>query len=636
MKNKLKLLLGLLAFGCVTSAGANVVQTVDMRTAVTNGTNTLIAQGTQDDTWSVKWPGGSTYQPTYSMLYTPWPVPGCSRWITPQKDPCCGNNFPNEVPQGVYNYRMTFNTQYTCPILSARIVFTYTNSDNVLDSFKVNNSYNFYYPLAGQPKPHFVNGAWNPATNYTVNLNPNDIVYGTNNIDFFIWNAPDGAAPTPQGFALCAQLEITYADQLSPTITGANAFCSNGAIYFTGDDGPSNSATNHQWQILECDMNGNPNNPSNVWTSPNYNWAPGPFTFPVLGFIQCNKYFLVKLTVSNACGSQTVSKIIYINCPPSVDAGDDVSICNGSCITLSVPGPIRNHSYQWYQNTGDEPILIGNSYTIEVCPTQTTTYCIVFTNNNTGCSATDCITVTVETANPNFSLSANTNPGTHAEITATPNQTTNIPAGFGYEWIVEEEVSPGFFIVVADRSNYFPNCWSSFPSAETFDGFDAITSIYNNTSCNPNPGKFKYNTTYRITRGVWSAHCPWSQVSFIIHYVKSANGGIVITEDRNAPDFSWMMNQHGEHNVPGTAVDQLQVYPNPASGMVNVVYTLDKNAQGKISVTDVTGKLVRTLNLSENDHRTSIDLSDCHDGIYFIHLYTGEQVTKTQKIAIRH
>jgi len=635
MKNKLKFILSFLLLGIVMSAGANVVQTVDLRTGVVNGTaNTLIGVGTADDTWSVKWPGGSTYQSTYSMTYSSWGTPTNCRWITPKTEPCCFN-FPDEVPQGVYNYRMTFNTAQTCNILSARIVFNYTNSDNILDSFKVNNSFDFYYPLAGMPKPHFVNGAWVPSTNYVVNLNANDIVYGTNTIDFFIWNAPDGPWGTKQGFALDAYLEITYADQLTPSISGANAFCSNGAIYFTGDDGAANTATSHQWEILECDGSGNPNNPLNTWTSPNYPWAPGPFTFPALGFIQCTKYFLVKLTVSNACGTQTVTKIIYINCPPTVNAGNDVSICNGSCTTLIATGPGKGHTYNWYQQ-GDEPVWIGSGSQIVVCPTSTTMYCVTVTNNISGCSATDCITVTVETVNPSFSLNANTNPNTHFELTAIPNQTTNIPAGFGFEWILEEEVSPGFFIIVADRSNYFPNCWSTFPGNETFDGFNAITSVYNNTTCNPNPGMFKYNTTYRLTRGVWSAHCPWAQSTLLISYVKSAQGGIVITEDRNAPDFSWTMNAQGGHNVLNTSAEKLQVYPNPAKGVVNIAYTLGNDATGKINVTDVTGKLIRVINLSANDNRISIDLGDCQDGIYFIHLYTGGHLAKTEKMVIRH
>jgi hypothetical protein len=70
--------------------------------------------------------------------------------------------------------------------------------------------------------------------------------------------------------------------------------------------------------------------------------------------------------------------------------------------------------------------------------------------------------------------------------------------------------------------------------------------------------------------------------------------------------------------------------------MVNLVYHLSNTAQAKIMVTDVTGKLIRTVNVQENGNQTSIDLSDCHDGIYFIHLYSGDQVTQTQKIAIRH
>lgn len=77
--------------------------------------------------------------------------------------------------------------------------------------------------------------------------------------------------------------------------------------------------------------------------------------------------------------------------PISVSAGSDISVCNGVPVTLQASG---GTSYQW-----SPPIGLSNTNTANpnAAPTQTTTYTVTITDAQ-GCSATDAVTVSIQTA----------------------------------------------------------------------------------------------------------------------------------------------------------------------------------------------------------------------------------------------
>ncbi len=90
------------------------------------------------------------------------------------------------------------------------------------------------------------------------------------------------------------------------------------------------------------------------------------------------------VTVSDNLCSQIGSVTIYVSDLPTVDAGQDQTICNNDSVTLSATG--NGISYLW--STGD------STASITVHPTTTTTYIVTVSNMN-GCSASDDVTVTV-------------------------------------------------------------------------------------------------------------------------------------------------------------------------------------------------------------------------------------------------
>lgn len=92
-------------------------------------------------------------------------------------------------------------------------------------------------------------------------------------------------------------------------------------------------------------------------------------------------------------------------------------------------------------------------------------------------------------------------------------------------------------------------------------------------------------------------------------------------------------------DVTGTeelaANNKFEVYPNPAEDQINVSLTLAQSTNTVINVLDITGKVVKTVNVGEvnGDKNISISLDELNAGVYFIELVTpeGKQVKKFVK-----
>ena len=92
--------------------------------------------------------------------------------------------------------------------------------------------------------------------------------------------------------------------------------------------------------------------------------------------------YTVVVTDMNGCQA-SADVTVNVNPLPMADAGNDVSICDGDCATLTATGGV---SYLWSDGQ--------TTASINVCPTSTTTYTVTVTDAN-GCENTDEVTVTV-------------------------------------------------------------------------------------------------------------------------------------------------------------------------------------------------------------------------------------------------
>ena len=76
------------------------------------------------------------------------------------------------------------------------------------------------------------------------------------------------------------------------------------------------------------------------------------------------------------------------------------------------------------------------------------------------------------------------------------------------------------------------------------------------------------------------------------------------------------------------------VYPNPASQYINFDYSIGSN-KSSISIADITGKIVRNINLQENSSKQVIGLDGLTDGIYIYTFYVNGKAISTKKFIIK-
>ena len=82
-------------------------------------------------------------------------------------------------------------------------------------------------------------------------------------------------------------------------------------------------------------------------------------------------------------------------------------------------------------------------------------------------------------------------------------------------------------------------------------------------------------------------------------------------------------------------ITNLSVFPNPANELTTLAISLERTKQVKITIVDLLGKEITTQEkvMSSGMTTETIDVSDYQNGIYFINLQVGTQVT-TKKLVI--
>jgi gliding motility-associated-like protein len=114
-----------------------------------------------------------------------------------------------------------------------------------------------------------------------------------------------------------------------------------------------------------------------------YSWSTGATTSSISVSPAGTTTYTVFVFDSLGCMGQAVHTVT-VNPSPTVSAGPDITLQLGDSTVLNATGA---GPYSW--STGDT----ASSFTVH--PTSTTTYC-VSTTNASGCTATDCVTITVE------------------------------------------------------------------------------------------------------------------------------------------------------------------------------------------------------------------------------------------------
>ena len=86
-----------------------------------------------------------------------------------------------------------------------------------------------------------------------------------------------------------------------------------------------------------------------------------------------------------------------------------------------------------------------------------------------------------------------------------------------------------------------------------------------------------------------------------------------------------------EDNLTGASLNQITVYPNPNDGLFTVA---SNNFINEVKITDILGRIISVISVSENAKKININLSELSSGVYLI-LVSDEAVNnKTFKVVI--
>lgn len=96
-------------------------------------------------------------------------------------------------------------------------------------------------------------------------------------------------------------------------------------------------------------------------------------------------------------------------------------------------------------------------------------------------------------------------------------------------------------------------------------------------------------------------------------------------------------NTNGENSSSvSVAQNDLILYPNPASDKVSIQFTIPANKGSQFSVTDLSGKIVRQFEITEDFSTLDLDISELRNGLYIISILQSDNTVLTQKLSVLH
>ena len=78
--------------------------------------------------------------------------------------------------------------------------------------------------------------------------------------------------------------------------------------------------------------------------------------------------------------------------------------------------------------------------------------------------------------------------------------------------------------------------------------------------------------------------------------------------------------------------------PNPAASTTNLLYTGPTLTTARLELLDTYGQIVREMNLNHLNDNASIQIEtqNITNGLYFVSLSNGKDITTTQKLVVSH
>ena len=190
------------------------------------------------------------------------------------------------------------------------------------------------------------------------------------------------------------------------------------------DVGTLSGAYNKPWYGVTEDYSIVISTPTAI-TNATYLWSPSGGTDSIANNLAVGTY-TVTLTDANGCTASETA-IVGATLPLSIIANSDQIICNGGTPSdLSSTASINGGSYLWTPNDFIDNTIQNPTFVSGLSLTNTTTYIVSFTNDDSTCTATDSVIITVNPLPVITSFTASPSPACVGDI-ITLQAITSIP-----------------------------------------------------------------------------------------------------------------------------------------------------------------------------------------------------------------
>ena len=376
-----------------------------------------------------------------------------------------------------------------------------------------------------------------------------------------------------------------------------------------------------------------------------YLWSNGATTQSITVNPSSSTSYSVSVVNSGCSSNSSVSNVI-VNPLPTVNAGNDQTICEGTPTTLSA-NLGSGYSYYWSNGT-----FIGNTQSITVNPNITSTYAIRVTDPN-GCRNSDQVTVNV-TQLPNSQIFGEDSvcKNSYHNLYSINSSNNNL-----VDWSISNGEKQGL-----DGSSkkylvhWYDNTLPAYITAkETVNGstcykYDTLfvtlinLSALDPTTINPiHPGSkilvaansypemnWGYEAKNSGTMIYVNGHNQYYEYAFIdtinfYYWVEIGDNNSCLTKSYYNP-YVYYLNLKEKSNP----INALNIYPNPVQDKIFIQGVDNKYL---IKVLDQTGRLINELSILNNTEN-SIDVSSYSPGIYYLVFKTTNSLTTHKFIKI--
>lgn len=282
------------------------------------------------------------------------------------------------------------------------------------------------------------------------------------------------------------------------------------------------------------------------------------------------------------------------------------------------------YDYSW---TSSPAGFTATTSTATAMPTGTTDYSVVITNTNTSCSNSGVVTVSVNPVPTIVAMSSSTAVCAGSSATLTATGATN------YTWTsggntATEVVTPSSLSVytVTGTDN---GCSNTATVSVDVNSLPTVSATASSTLVCAGIESSTLTASTSATSYTWSNGANTMTTSVTpttgTTYTVMVNDGNC---DAMATVFVDAQICMGINGV--ASVSEINIYPNPTNGILNVSLSSELSGTTSIEVYDGLGKLAIKENLSNDSN--SINLSKLEDGIYIFKIINNNKTVKVGKV----